>query len=174
MKEDIIKKIQAMQEKINNKMNIMGISVQVLNFNYNDGLLIIRKGEDIDRIFVLKASSSIQVQVIENKKVLENGLFIDWIDKWIYNLYNPVEYMYVFIGGKLNNKTLDREEIEKIAIGRTKDYTQEYIEGNTVPRKELWNQPIVKDYVGPMLENIDYAVVFLSYETQDEYNMRSI
>ncbi len=173
MKEDIIKRIEDTEETINNKLND-NIAIKIYNFHdRNNGMIVIRKDDKIDKTFRIKAISSCQIDIIRNNKIVENGLFIDDLAKWIYNLYNPVDYRYVFYGGYLNSKTLKSEEIKDIIIGKTPNYTEIRKTGALVHRKELDDQPIVKNYLGPMFDKIDYGIIYLRYETQEIYDMLS-
>lgn len=173
MKENIIKKIQNLEEKMNEKLKSSNIEVKILDFHYNDGVMLIIRDNKIAKVFILKAVASGQVDILENEKVIENGLFVNNLDMWIYNLYNPVKYFYEFVGGNLDRKILTREEIDKIATGITEDMEKLRAKGLTTHRKELDNQPIVKGYLGPMFEKIDYGKIYLRYETQEIYDMVS-
>ena len=115
----------------------------------------------------------LSINIIENSKKIETGLFIEDLENWIYNLYNPIEYLYKFVGGKLNNRILTREEINEISNELTKDYSEERKKGIAVHRKELDNQPTVEGYLGPMYNGIDYGKIILRYETQEVYDMLS-
>ena len=95
------------------------------------------------------------------------------MENWIYNLYNPIEYLYKFVGGKLNNRILTREEINEISNELTKDYSEKRKKGIAVHRKELDNQPTVEGYLGPMYNGFDYGKIILRYETQEVYDMLS-
>jgi len=117
--------------------------------------------------------SSNQINIMENNRTVENGLYIDNLEKWIFNLYNSVEYLYTFYGGPLNGKVLEKNQVEKIANNITEDYSKEREKGLIVQRKELDRQPIVKNYLGPMFEAIDYGKVYLRYETPEIYAMLS-
>ena len=173
MKEDIIKKIQDAEEIINNKLNA-NITIKIYDFHdTSNGMLVIRKDNKIDKIFEVKAISSCQIDIIMNNEVIENGLLIDYLDKWLYNLYNPVVYQYVFYGGNLSGKKLSEKEIENITIGKTPNYTELRNKGVLVHRRELDEQPIVRGYIGPMFDEIDYGVIYLRYETQEIYDMLS-
>ena len=107
---------------------------------------------------------------ILNEKIIENGIFIDDLEIWIYNLYHPIKYLYEFVGGSLSGKILTREEINKIATGITENMEEQREKGVITHRKELDNQPIVKEYLGPMFEKIDYGEIYLRYETQEVYD----
>ncbi len=75
-----------------------------------------------------------------------------------------------FYGGKYNGKEFDADKLELIPewTGRySKSYAGKKV-AYTVPRKELWNRPIIDGYVGPMWDGDK-----LRYETQEVYNMMS-
>ena len=113
------------------------------------------------------------MNIIENNRKIETGLSTENLGKWIYNLYNPIEYLYVFYGGKLRGKILSKTQIDEISSENTIDFSKEREKGLLVHRKELDNQPIVRGYLGPMFEKIDYGKVYLRYETQEIYDMLS-
>lgn len=173
MKESIIKKIQNLEGKMNEKLKSSNIEVKILDFHYNDGVMLIIRDKKIAKVFILKAVASGQVDILENAKVIANGLFVNNLGMWIYNLYNPVKYLYKFVGGNLDRKILTREEIDKIATGITENIEKLRAKGATTHGKELDNQPIVKGYLGPMFEKIDYGKIYLRYETQEIYDMVS-
>lgn len=173
MKENVIKKIQNLEDKMNEKLKSSNIEVKILDFHYNDGVMLIIKDNKIAKVFILKVVASGQVDVFENEKLIENGIFIEDLEIWIYNLYHPIKYLYEFVGGSLNGKILTREEIDKIAIGITENMEKQREEGATTHRKELDKQPIVKEYLGPMFEKIDYGKIYLRYETEEIYDITS-
>lgn len=45
--------------------------------------------------------------------------------------------------------------------------------GAATRKKELDNQPIVNGYLGPMFGKIDYGIIYLTYTTQEIYNLLS-
>lgn len=147
MKDDVIKKFQDIEKSINEKMEKKNINVKILNLDYNFGLIIIKKENRIDKVFKIEAVGQYQIKITENNNVLEYGLFLDDIGKWIYNLYNPVKYLCSFVGGKYSGKTFEE--------------------------KEVYNKPIIDGYLGPMFDGIDYGIVNLRYETQQEYDLLS-
>lgn len=169
----MIEKIKNIELVINEKLRRNNVSVEIVTDQNNSGKIIITKDHQVDKIFYFKIISSCQIQIIENKKIKEYGLFIDVLACWIYNQYNKVKYIYKFYGGKFNRKILEREEVEKIKDGITKDYTELRKQGISVYREELDNQPTIKGYIGPMFDGIDYGIVNLRYETQEIYDMLS-
>ena len=170
----MIKKIQELESEINKKLKSNNVVVRILgNEDKNKGSIIILKDKKINRCFEIEIISCSQINIIENSKKIETGLFIEDLENWIYNLYNPIEYLYEFVGGKLNNRILTREEINEISNELTKDYSEERKKGIAVHRKELDNQPTVEGYLGPMYNGIDYGKIILRYETQEVYDMLS-
>lgn len=169
---NLINKIQELEGTINESLRKSNISIKIIG-KENKGRIIISKDKKTNKNFEIEEISSSQIDITENGKVIEKGLFKDYLGKWIYNLYNPVEYLYTFYGKKLNGKVLTREQIDKISNGLTEDYSKERAEGLLVHRKELDNQPIVDAYLGPMFEKIDYGKIYLRYETQEIYDMLS-
>ena len=176
----MIEKIQKLESEINEKLKSNNVVVRILgNENKNKGSIIILKDKKIHSIQSLaeklevEIMSCSQINIIENSKKIETGLFIEDLENWIYNLYNPIEYLYKFVGGKLNNRILTREEINEISNELTKDYSEERKNGIAVHRKELDNQPTVEGYLGPMYNGIDYGKIILRYETQEVYDMLS-
>lgn len=170
----LIKEIQKLEIEINEKLKDNNVLVRILgNEDENKGTIIILKDNKTNRGFQIEVISSCQVNIIENNKIIERGLFIEYLGKWIYNLYNPIEYLYVFYDGKLNGKVLTREQINEIASRTTQDFHKEREKGLLVHREELDNQPMVDGYLGPMFEKIDYGKVYLRYKTPELYEMLS-
>lgn len=171
---DLLKEFQKLQDKINKELKISDISIKILSSKENNkGRLIIMKNKQIDKQFDIELISICQIHIIENDKMLEEGLFIDDLGQWIFNLYNPIEYLYAFYGGDLNKKILTRNEVDKLSSSLTQDYHKEREQGLIVHRQELDNQPIVEGYLGPMFDKIDYGKIYLRYETQKIYDMLS-
>ena len=170
MEDNIIKKVQVKIEKENKILENSNIKVKIFDFHYKEGVMLIVKDGSVDKVFILKASGQYQVDIYKEKVKIENGLFIDNLTAWIYNLYNPVSFLYEFVGGSLNGKIMTREEIEKLAIGKTMDMQEYRKNGGTTPMKELDNQPIIKDYLGPMFNGISAGIIHLRYETQEIYD----
>jgi len=171
---DLIKRIQELESSINEKFVKNNIIIRILgSTEKNKGQIIILKDKKINRGFEINVISYSQIDIIENGKVLERGLFIDNLGKWLFNLYNPIEYLYVFYGGNLNRKILTREQVNKISKETTQNFEEERKNGLLVHRKELDDQPIVENYLGPMFEEIDYGKIYLRYETQEVYDMLS-
>lgn len=171
MKDKIIRKINV--DEINKKMINNKIKVELIEINENESIIKILKEGLIDRVFIIKAIASSQINILEDNEIIENGLFIHNLGKWIFNIYNKINYLYKFVGGKYNGKILSIKEIEKISIGKTKNMDEIRINGGFTQQKELDEQPIVKDYLGPMFERIDYGIIYLRYETQEVYNALS-
>lgn len=105
-----------------------------------------------------------------------------------------MKYLYHFVGGPLNGRQMQHEEVEKIANGHSPYYGRERALGACVPREELDGQPTVKGYLGPMWDGLRYEVdgrlrsdweltdaekagkepiAILRYETQEVYDMLS-
>ena len=103
-------------------------------------------------------------------------------------------YRYEFIGGPLNGRKLEHEEVEQIATGHTPYRGRERALGALVAREELDGQPTVKGYLGPMWDGLRYEVdgqlrsdweltdeekagkepiAILRYETQEVYDTLS-
>ena len=172
---DLIDRIQELESEINQKLKKNKVLIKITdNKEKNKGMILVTKDNEINRLFDIEATSSAQINIIEKGKILENGLFIDNLGAWLYNLYNPVEFLYVFYGGKLNRKVLTRKQVNKISNDFTQDFHKEREMGLLVHRKELDNQPMVENYIGPMFEEIDYGKIYLRYETQEVYDMLSI
>jgi len=171
---DLIKKVQELESSINERLVKNNITVRILgSTEKNKGQIIILKDKKINKKYDINAIGHFQVDIIENGKVVETGLFIDDLGKWLFNLYNPVKYLYTFCGGNLNGKILTEEEVKKISKEYTKNFEKEREKGGVVHRKELDNQPIVEHYLAPMFEQIDYGKIYLRYETQEVYDMSS-
>ena len=120
----------------------------------------------------IEGIADFQVSIKKENEILEDGLFLDKITKWIYNRLNneKIEFMYEFVGGKYNGKTMTKAEVETLSHGLTEDLTHIRQKGGTCHRKELDNQPLVDGYLSPMYSHIDYGLIYLRYETQEVYN----
>lgn len=154
---ETIEKVKFIERVMNEKLEKNKIRVEVISKpNKMQGEIIIYKNNILDKKFNIEAIGNFQIKIMEQEKVIECGLFINNLDIWIYNLYNPVKYLYKFFGGTLNKSVLTRSQISKISNRLTPD-----------------NQPIVKEYVGPIYEKMDYGIIYLRYETQEIYNMLS-
>ena len=105
-----------------------------------------------------------------------------------------MKYLYEFIGGPLNGRMMQHEEVEQMADGHRPYYGRERALGACVPREELDGQPTVKGYLWPMWDGTRYMVDgklksdwslteeekqglepigILRYETQEVYNILS-
>lgn len=169
---NVIERIKKMESIINEKLKSNNVLVKISSSkNQNKGTISIFKDKKVNRIFEVEAISSCQINIIENGKTIEYGVFRDNVGMWIYNLYNPVEYFDEFYGKKLNGLVLTRKQVKLIANDYTKDYSKE--KGERVHKKELDNQPKVQGYLGPMFGKIDYGKIYLRYETQEIYDMLS-
>ena len=170
---EIIKQIQKMEDAINEMLKDKKILVRIIgNDDKNKGTIILSKDNKINRTFDIEVISSFQINISENGKIIQRGWFIEKIGAWLFNLFNSVEYLYVFHGGKLNRKILTKKQIEKLSTENTIDFSEERKKGLPVHSKDLDNQPIVEGYLGPMFEDVDYGKVYLRYETQKGYNMQ--
>lgn len=168
----LIKKIQELESSVNKKLTKNNIIVRILeSTEENKGRITILKDKKINREFDINVISYSQVDIIEKGKIIEKGLFIDDLGKWLFNLYNPIEYLYVFYGGSLNREILTRNQVDKISTETTQNFEKERKKGLLVHRKELDDQPIIENYLGPMFDGIDYGKIYLRYETQDVYDM---
>lgn len=171
---DLIKRIQELENLINKRFIQSNIIIKIIDdIEPNKGQIIIWKDNNIDRIFKIDAASYFQVAIIENGEFLEENLAVDDLGKWLFNLYNPIKYLYEFYGGKLSGKVLSAEQINKISKLKTQNFEKERAQGILVHRKELDDQPIIENYLGPMFDRIDYGKVYLRYETQEIYDMLS-
>ena len=170
----LIKEFQEIENKINEKLKDNNIVVKILEKeDETKGTIEILKDGNMNKKFEFEEISCCQIDTLENNKIVERGLFVDCLAQWLFNLYNPIEYLYAFYCGNLNGKVLNRDAISKISDSNTIDFHEEREKGLLVHRKELDNQPMVKDYIGPMFDKIDYGKVYLRYETQEVYNMLS-
>lgn len=171
---EVIENVKKSEIFINEKLKGNNVIVRITGTEDNNkATIVILKDKKIDKVFNIEAIASAQIKIIEKDKILEHGLYIDYLIMWIYNLYNQIEYLYEFCGGELNDKVLTREQINKISNSLTKDYSKERENGATVHRKELDNQPMVEGYLGPMYNGIDYGKIYLRYETQEVYDIVS-
>lgn len=171
---DLIKRIQELENLINKRFIQSNIIIKIIDdIELNKGQIIIWKDNNIDRIFKIDAASYFQVAIIENGEFLEENLAVDDLGKWLFNLYNPIKYLYEFYGGELSGKVLSAEQINKISKLKTQNFEKERAQGILVHRKELDDQPIIENYLGPMFDRIDYGKVYLRYETQEIYDMLS-
>lgn len=123
----------------------------------------------------IEGIADFQVEIKKDNEILEHGLVLDKITKWLYNRLNndSIEFMYEFVGGKYNGQTMTKAEVETISHGLTEDFSHIRQKGGTCHRKELDNQPLVNGYLSPMYSHIDYGLVYLRYETQEVYDSNS-
>ncbi len=170
---NLIEKIKSYESIINNKLKDNNVLVQIVQSGEKTGSIIIFKENYADKIFDIEMITSCQIRITENNKTIEYGLFIGNLGAWIFNLYNSLEYLYSFYGGKQNGKVFKLEDVRKISNKNTKNLQKERANGLTVHRAEIDEQPIVEGYLGPMFEKIDYGKIYLRYETPEIYNMLS-
>ena len=104
------------------------------------------------------------------------------------------QFIYEFVGGKLNGARMEREEVEAIATGHHWDASKERAAGRLVHGPDLDNQPKVDGYVGPMRDGErvmgtdgkwhytfdrftaaipEQRAVVIRYETREVYNTLS-
>lgn len=154
-------------------------SITVWKFNKNkknlSEMLTFIETQTFVETLDIEGIADYQVTIKKDKEILEDGLFLDKITKWIYNRLNNenIEFMYEFVGGKYNGQTMTKAEVETLSHGLTEDLTHIRQKGGTCHRKELDNQPLVDGYLSPMYSHIDYGLVYLRYETQEVYNILS-
>lgn len=174
-----IEKLKEHENDLNLKAGIRGFKLDITDNKNNTGSITIWKLNDNTKKFIetlnIEGIASFQIAIKKDNEILEHGLFLDNITKWIYNRLNNenIEFMYEFIGGKYNGKTMTRTEVENISNGRTEDLTHIRQQGAICHREELDNQPLVNGYLSPMFSHIDYGLIYLRYETQDVYNTMS-
>lgn len=154
-------------------------SITVWKFNKNkknlSEMLTFIETQTFVETLDIEGIADFQVSIKKENEILEDGLFLDKITKWIYNRLNNknIEFMYEFVGGKYNGQTMTKAEVETLSRGLTEDLTHIRQKGGTCQRKELDNQPLVDGYLSPMFSHIDYGLVYLRYETQEVYNILS-
>lgn len=166
-----IEEIQKLEGMINYKLKDCNIETKIIESKDKyDGKIIILKDKKVIRVFAINMILGHQINVYENDKSIELGLFIDNLGAWIFNLYNKVEFIYVFYGGELNKKVLTKEDIKKIQNEIPLGINEEKI---IMYGKEIEVQPNIEGYLGPILEEIDYGKVYLRYETQTIHKMLS-
>lgn len=161
MKDNVIKEIIKLETQINKKLIPNNIVIKIFEKNDKEGTIVITKNKELIRVFHFKTVGAFQMDLIENNNVIETGLWIKSLGKWIFNLFNKVDYIYKFYGGSLNKKVLKQKEIESMAIR---------FEINNENKKFPNKIPILKGYLRPMYDGIGYGTVFYRYETQEEYN----
>lgn len=183
-----VEKLKEHEYDMNIKAQIRNFKVEILDNGDNTGSITVWKfnknkknlSEMLTFIetqtFVetldIEGIADFQVSIKKENEILEDGLFLDKITKWIYNRLNNenIEFMYEFVGGKYNGQTMTKAEVETLSRGLTEDLTHIRQKGGTCQRKELDNQPLVDGYLSPMFSHIDYGLVYLRYETQEVYN----
>lgn len=186
-----VEKLKEHEYDMNIKAQIRNFKVEILDNGDNTGSITVWKfnknkknlSEMLTFIetqtFVetldIEGIADFQVSIKKENEILEDGLFLDKITKWIYNRLNNknIEFMYEFVGGKYNGQTMTKAEVETLSHGLTEDLTHIRQKGGTCQRKELDNQPLVDGYLSPMFSHIDYGLVYLRYETQEVYNILS-
>lgn len=186
-----VEKLKEHEYDINIKAQIRNFKVEILDNGDNTGSITVWKfnknkknlSEMLTFIetqtFVetldIEGIADYQVTIKKDNEILEHGLFLDKITKWLYNRLNneKIEFMYEFVGGKYNGKTMTKAEVESLSHGLTEDLTHIRQKGGTCHRKELDKQPLVDGYLSPMYSHIDYGLIYLRYETQEVYNILS-
>lgn len=161
MKDNVIKKVMKLETQINKKLTSNNTLIKIFEKNDNEGTIVITKNKELIKVLHIKVVGAFQIDLIENNYIVERGLDISNLGKWIFNLFNKVEYIYRFYGGSLNKKVLKQNEIESMAIR---------FEINNENKKFPKKIPIIKGYLRPMYDGIGYGTVFYRYETQEEYN----
>lgn len=103
------------------------------------------------------------------------------------------DYLYEFCGGRLNGSLLNYSQIKSknFIEGFSEDLTEKRNAGSLCQRKELDNQPLIKNYLGPMYggdcyivngkikrsynctdeEKCNKQIHIIRYESQEFYNM---
>lgn len=72
----MIEKIQKLESEINEKLKSNNVVVRILgNEDKNKGSIIILKDKKINRCFEIEIMSCSQINIIENSKKIETGLF---------------------------------------------------------------------------------------------------
>lgn len=171
---DFTIKLKEIENELNKKLKDKNLLISIVEKeDEKSATITIISNKKVNKQFEIEKFSCCQINIIENAKNIESGLFINDLTKWIYNLYNPVKYLYEFCGGELNGKVLNIGQVIEISNGLTEDLTKLRKKGLLVHRKELDNQPKVKGYLGPMFNGIDYGKIHLRYETQEIYDMLS-
>ena len=165
---NLIKRVRELEKNINRKLQKNNVTVKIEDGNdCQTGNIKIFKNNKLDRIFEIKALNMDEFEVKEKDKILEKSLYRHNLGAFIYNLYNPVKYMYNFYGGKLEGKILTRKQVDKIA----KEYTENEAKLRKIgigEREELDNQPIVEEYYIPIYDGIEYGKIHLKYEVRGE------
>ena len=82
---NVIEEIKKKESMINEKLKANNVLVKILSSeNKNKGTISIFKDKKINRFFEIEAISSCQIEVVENGKIIEYGLFRDDVGMWIY------------------------------------------------------------------------------------------
>lgn len=177
-----VEKLKEHEYDINLKAGIRGFKIDITDNGDNTGTITIWRFKNNTPKFIdvrtfaetlnIEGIADFQVNIKKDNEILEHGLFLDKITKWIYNRLNneSIEFMYEFVGGEYNGKTMTKAEVETLSHGLTEDLTHIRQKGGTCQRKELDNQPLVDGYLSPMYSHIDYGLIYLRYETQEVYN----
>ena len=96
-------------------------SITVWKFNKNkknlSEMLTFIETQTFVETLDIEGIADFQVSIKKENEILEHGLFLDKITKWIYNRLNneKIEFMYEFVGGKYNGKTMTKAEVETLS-----------------------------------------------------------
>jgi len=166
---NLIKRTKELQNEINIHLKDSNIVVEIIdNKDFKTGKINIIQNGKIDKVYEIKARNMDEIDILKDNKVIEENFYRHNLGAFIYNLYNPVKYLYNFYGGNLDGKVLTREEIEKLSNDLTKDNSEVRRLGISSKRKELDAQPKVEEYYEPLYDGIDYGEIHLRYEVRGE------
>lgn len=164
----IIERVKEFENDINERLQQNNVIIKIIDGkDYQTGKIEIFKNDKLDKVFEIKAFNMDEFEIKEKDKVIEKEIYRHNFGAFIFNLYNPVKYMYHFYGGRLEGQVLTRKQVKKIAIGYT-DNQSNLRKLGIGQRKELDSQPIVEDYYNPTYDGIEYGMVHLKYEARGE------
>lgn len=165
---NLIQRVRKLEKEINENLQGNNVIVKIVDGkDCKTGMIQIFKDNKLDKELKIKALNMDEFEIKEQDKIIEKELYRHNFGAFIFNLYNPVKYMYNFYGGKLDGKILIREQINEIA----KEYMKEESslrELGIGQREELDNQPIVEGYYEPLYDGIEYGEIHLRYDVRGE------
>lgn len=170
--KNVIEKLKEEEEIIYLDAFFKGFTITINDNGNNKGMItLFKKYDNVTYVekFDIEGVGEYQISIKKNNKIYEDSIYYKDIIKWYYNYlyYDKVTFIYMFRGGKYNNMTMTKSELEEITntkilkVGKKDNFNF---------RNELSNQPKLNEYLSCMYSHMDYGILFFRYETQQYYN----
>ena len=154
----VITQIKEQEEILNLLSQLRGFMISINDNKDNTGTMTIqRKKHKIIYLdsFDISGIFESQINISRNGKILETGLYINDIIRWLYNFtnYDSLEFLYQFHGGIYNSRIMTTKELQKATNTIiTKIEMNNYLNFED----QLTKLPIIPKYSKPTLSHIDY------------------